>query len=70
MDLSANPRRELLFRIMNKIGGAAEVAIIAICVVAWAIAGFPRFTEVASVGGVGLLCFGVYCAWMIWDAKK
>jgi hypothetical protein len=55
---------------MNRIGSAIELTIFSICVGAWAIAGFPRFAEVASFGGIALLCIGMYCAWMIWDAKK
>jgi hypothetical protein len=56
---------------MDKIGGAIEVAIVALCGAAWAMAGFPRFVEIAaSFGSIALLCFGAFCAWMIWDAKE
>ena len=50
--------------------GWIDAAAAAGAIVVWGIAGFPRFLEVVSLGGLGLLCFGVYCAWMIWDAKK
>lgn len=55
---------------MENIAGAIELAIIAICLIAWAIAGFPRFAEAASFGGLGMLCIGVYCVWVTVIAKK
>jgi hypothetical protein len=45
-----------------------EAAILIACGLAWAIAGFPRLTEVAIVGGLGLVCFGVYVG-IIWNRK-
>ena len=37
-----------------------EACIVIACAAAWAAAGFPRLTEVAVLGGLGLVCFGVY----------
>jgi hypothetical protein len=45
-----------------------EAALLTACVAAWAIAGFPRFTEVAVLGGLGLVCFGVYVG-VIWNRE-
>jgi len=37
-----------------------EAGIAIACAAAWAAAGFPRLTEVAGLGGLGFICFGVY----------
>jgi len=39
-----------------------EAGIVIACAAAWAAAGFPRLTEIAMSGGLGLVCFGVYLA--------
>ena len=39
-----------------------EAGILIACGLAWAAAGFPHFAEVATVGGLGFACFGVYVA--------
>jgi hypothetical protein len=45
-----------------------EAALLIACVVAWAFAGFPRFAEVATFGGLGLMCVGVYVG-LIWNKE-
>jgi hypothetical protein len=37
-----------------------EACIMVACAAVWAAAGFPRLTEVAGLGGLGFICFGVY----------
>jgi hypothetical protein len=41
-----------------------EAAIPIVCGVAWAMAGFPHFMDVAPFLGLGLVCVGAY-VWMI-----
>lgn len=43
-----------------------EAAVVIAGGAAWAIAGFPRLTEVVTVGGLGIACFGAYVA-IIWN---
>jgi hypothetical protein len=38
-------------RFLREVGGNIDIAIIAICGVAWALAGFPYFTKVIVFGG-------------------
>jgi hypothetical protein len=45
-----------------------EAIILIACGAAWAVAGFPRFTEVALFGGLALVCFGVYLG-IIWNRE-
>jgi hypothetical protein len=45
-----------------------EAIIVIACGAAWAVAGFPRFTEVAVLGGLGLVCFSVYIG-IIWNRE-
>jgi hypothetical protein len=50
--------------------GWIDVVGTVVVAVAWAAAGFPRFTEVTIFGGLALLCVGTYFVWMIWDAQR
>jgi hypothetical protein len=58
-----------LLKHAHNIGWIDVVATVGVVVI-WGILGFPRFMEVAPLGGFCLLCFSVYCAWMFWDAKN
>jgi hypothetical protein len=58
----------ILFKFASSFEFVFEAVILIACGVAWAVAGFPRFTEVAVVGGLGLVCFGVYLG-IIWNRK-
>jgi hypothetical protein len=57
-----------LFKTASIIEFVFEASILIACGVAWAVAGFPRFTEVAVLGGLGLVCFGVYVG-IIWNRE-
>jgi hypothetical protein len=58
-------RRTVNFELGSRRGNVPQQALSA----PWAAAGFPRFAEVAAVGGSGLACFGVYVA-TIWNKKQ
>ena len=45
-----------------------EAGILIVCGLVWAMAGFPHFTEVATVGGLAIVVLGVYLA-VIWNRK-
>jgi len=51
-----------MFKTASIVEFVFEAIILITCGLAWAIAGFPHFTEVATLGGFGLVCFGVYVA--------
>ena len=57
-----------LFKTASIVEFIFEAGILIACGLVWAAAGFPRFAEVAAVGGLGLACFGVYVA-TIWNKK-
>ena len=42
-----------------------QVGVGVACGIAWAMAGFPHFAEVAGFGGLGFACVGVFIA-MTW----
>jgi uncharacterized membrane protein YuzA (DUF378 family) len=47
----------------------AEAILMIVCGVAWAMAGFPHFKEVAIVVGAGFVCFGAYVG-VMWTLNK
>ena len=47
-----------------------EAIILIACGVAWAIAGFPHFMEVAALAGAALVGFGFFYVGMIWKLKE
>jgi hypothetical protein len=54
------PEIGILFKTAFKIDFVFEAIIVIVSGSAWAIAGFPHFTEIATLGSAGLVCFGVY----------
>jgi len=63
------PEIGIVFKTASVVEFAFEAIIVTACGVAWAIAGFPRLTEVVTVGGLGMVCFGAYVA-LIWNRKE
>jgi hypothetical protein len=57
-----------LFKTVLTVDFFVEVVVLIACGLAWAAVGFPRLTEVATVGGLALACFGVYFG-IIWNKK-
>jgi hypothetical protein len=47
---------------VGSIGEVIQIVMVLACVVAWAMAGFPHFVEVAWVF-VGLACAGIGIIW-------
>jgi hypothetical protein len=43
---------DIVSRFLREVGGNIDIAIIAICGVAWALAGFPYFMKVIVFGAV------------------
>jgi hypothetical protein len=63
------PEIGISFKAALKIEFVFEAIILIVSGGAWAIAGFPHFTEVATLGGSGLVCFGAYVG-TIWNLKE
>lgn len=62
------PEISSLFKTISTVDFFIQAVVLMACALAWAIAGFPRLMEVATVGGLGLMSFGVYVA-MLWNKK-
>ena len=63
------PEIGIVFKTASIIESVFEAIIMIACGVAWASAGFPRLAEVATIGGLGLVCFGTYVG-IIWNLKS
>ena len=66
--MQEQPEIGSLFKTVPIVDFFIQAVVLIACGLAWAIAGFPRLMEVATVGGLGLMIFGVYVA-MIWNKK-
>ena len=58
------PEIGILFKTASKIEFVFEAIIVIISGSAWAVAGFPHFTEVVVFGGLAVICIGGIYKWM------
>lgn len=59
-----------MFKTALNIDFVFEAVILIVCGIAWAFADFPGFMEVATLGGLGLVCFGIYYLGITWHSKN